>query len=175
MRLSGTRLLTRLAVVERNLASIPATTTLERIAAGRRPVELLPLIPLFQGADDPAIISEWKRLAEQQTDENLRQALPLMLYFAEAAGRLDMWRPALEGFNVIESQVLKEWNDLARQEGIKEGKVESILLLLRQKGAVPADLEQAISALKDPARLSAVLLTAVSSATIDDFRRTTGL
>lgn len=183
MRLSGTRLLPGLRVAERNLSRIGAAQALRRIGAGRWPVALLAWIPLFRGADDPAIISEWRRLAELQTDADVRRVLALALLFAEAVGRADAWRPALEGLNVIESQVVKDWTAAARLEGIKEGrkegkiegKIETLLPFLRKLGTVPPELEQAIRAVADPARVDALIAAALSSTTIDDFRRAADL
>jgi hypothetical protein len=75
---------------------------------------------------------------------------------------------------VIESQVLKERTDLACQKAYKDGTIGMLLRVLRQKGTVPVDLEQAIRAL-DTARLEVLGDAAANSATIDDFRRSTGL
>jgi hypothetical protein len=81
----------------------------------------------------------------------------------------------VEGFNVIASQVLKEWTDLAHQKGEIKGKIGSVLILLGLKGPIPADLEQMIRSLADSARLDDLIKTAGTSATIDDFRRASGL
>ena len=99
MKLSRTKLLTTLGVVERNLSRISADKTLRRIESGRAPAALLPWIPLFHGGDEPGIniISAWVRLAEQQTDANVRRVIPLTQDFAEAAGRIEAWREAMEG------------------------------------------------------------------------------
>ena len=105
--------------------------------------------------------------------------MPLALVFAEAARRADAWRPALEGLNVIEPQIVKEWTEEARNEGIKEGRLggrrETLLPFLRRLGPVPADLEQALRAVKYLARLDAITAALLSSATLDDFRRAVNL
>ena len=184
MRLSGTRLRTGLGVVERNLSRLSAAKTLRRVEAGRAPAALLPWSPLFQGGGEPGIISTWVRLAEQQTDADVRRVLRLTLVFAEAVGGVEAWREAMEGWDVIESQVVKEWTALARQEGVKEGvtkgqREERVALLLRilrrTQASLPAELEQAIRGVDDLARLSAAIDSALSSASLEDFRRTTGL
>jgi hypothetical protein len=183
MTLSRTRLRTSLDVVERNLAYIDADKTLTRIELGKAPAALLPLIPLFKGGHESVIITRWKSLAEQQSAE-VRDVLSLALLFAEAAGCADLWREALKEFNMVESQVIKEWTAQARKEGVKEGKleglregkVEDVLEVLRlKKTALPTDLEEGIRAIDDLVRLRAAFKAALSSATVEDFRRTTGL
>jgi hypothetical protein len=44
--------------------------------------------------------------------------------FAELAGRTDAWRPALEGWDMRESQIVQEWQAQARAEGRAEGREE---------------------------------------------------
>jgi hypothetical protein len=67
---------------------------------------------------------------------------------------------------VLESQVVKEWTDLARKDGLKDGKkerlreakVDTLLRILRRiKLELPADLEQSIRILDDLARLDMAL------------------
>ena len=176
MRLSGTKLLTTLGVVERNLSLMSAAKMLRRIDAGKAPAAVLPWIPLFQGGDEPGIIAEWVRVAEAQTDAELRRVMPLTQYFAEAAGCLEAWREPLKEWDVIKSQVFEEWNALARQEGFKTSSVRTLLRLLRRiQPDLPADLEQAVQGVDEVARLDAAIDSAVSSTTLEEFRRTTGL
>jgi hypothetical protein len=179
MRLTGTRLFTGLRVVERNLSRISARKALQRLEDGVWPPALLAWIPLFRGADAEDIIREWRRLADLQIDADVRKALGLAAVFAEAARRLELWRPAVEGLNVAESLIIKEWTANARKEGETkgriEGKIETLLPFLKKLGAVPSDLEQAIRAVTDPARVDALIAATLSSVTIDDFRRAAGL
>ena len=176
MKLSGTKLLTALGVVECNLSRLSAAKTLRRIEAGKAPAAVLPWIPLFQGGDEPGIIAEWVRVAESQTDAELRGAIPLTQYFAEAAGCTEAWREVLKEWDVIKSQVFEEWTAQADKEGVKKGQRLVLLRILRRIQAnLPADLEQAIQGVDDLARLEAVVDSALSSATLEDFRRATGL
>jgi len=183
MALSGTSLLTHLGVVEVNLSQVPAQEAMQRIEAGEWPAPLLAWIPLFQGADDPAIISGWRPLADAQTDPDVRAVLPMVLVFAEAAGLSDAWQPVLEGWNVVESKIMKEWNELFRKEGhkeglkegLKEGKASTLLRLLGRSAPVPADLDRAIRAIEDPARLDALVDLYAANPALDDFRRAAGL
>ena len=200
MRLSETKLLTALGVVERNLSGLSAAKMLRRIESGSRPAALLPWIPLFQGGNEAGIIAAWVELARRQTDADVVRVLPLTPYFAEAAGCVEAWREAMKGWDVIKSQVWEEWQALALQEGFNrgvkegvkegkkegikegikegqhEGKVDALLRILRRMGAgVPSDLEQAIRSVADLDRLDAAIDAAVSVASLEDFRRTTGL
>ncbi len=184
MHLSGTRLRTALRAVERNLSRVPAPRALRRISSGRWPAALLPWVPLFDGAGDAGIIEEWGRLARAQKDAGLRKVLPLALLFAEAAGRLEAWRAPLEGWDMIESQVVKEWTEQALERGLREGKqagqreakAGALLRILRRPPlSLPADLEQAVRAITDLPRLDAALDAALAASSLDEFRRTTGL
>ena len=180
MKLSGTRLLTALGVVERNLSRLSAAKTLRRIEAGKAPAALLPWIPLFHGGYQAGIISEWVRLAKQQTDADVLRVIPLTQYFAEAAGCREAWRETLEGLNVVKSQVFEEWTALAEQKGVNKGRREEratmvLRFLRRMQADLPADLEQAIRGVDDLARLDAIVDIAFGSASIEDFRRATGL
>ncbi len=86
---------------ERNLATEDAAALLAEIAAGRLDKCLLPWIPLLLGADRAAIMEEWKRLAELESDEYWkRQYGPLALVFADLAGRKAIWQEALRGWNM---------------------------------------------------------------------------
>lgn len=131
-------------------------------------------------------------MARRQTDADVVRVLPLTPYFAEASGCVEAWREAMKGWDVIKSQVWEEWNALALQEGFDrgvkegvkegikegqhEGKVDVLLRILRRMGAgVPSDLEQAIRSVADLARLDAAIDAAVSVASLEDFRRATGL
>ena len=100
------------------------------------------------------------------------RALPLTLYFAEAAGCVEAWREAMKGWDVIKSQVWEEWCALAEKKGRRDDKVDILLRFLRRK---QANLEQTILAIEDLARLDAAIDSAASSASLEDFRQATGL
>jgi hypothetical protein len=193
MRLSGTRLGTGLWVVERNLSRLRADRLLRRIEAGRTPAAVLPWFPLFSGAEEPGIISRWASIAQGQTDANLRRAMPLAALFAEAVGRADAYREALKGWDAMESQVIKEWTELARQQGMEKGiekgiekgrdegrretAINNLLLVLRSHPflGLPVDLEQAVRALTDMAKFDTAFVAALSSSSLNEFRQKTGL
>ena len=105
----------------------------------------------MRGAAEIVIIEEWKRLALGETDARRRADFGgLALVFAELAGRRDVWRQALEDWNVQVSQQVLEWQAKARQEGRQEGeiaKARAVLirsLELRFGSPLPADLAKEI-------------------------------
>lgn len=177
MRLAGSRLATALRVVERNLSRVRADRMLARIEGGRAPAAALPWFPLFRGAGEAGIISRWAGLAHGQTDAELRRAMPLAAYFAEAAGRADSYREALEGWDAMESQVFNEWTELAQLRARREERAESLLRVLRKRPelGLPSDLERSVRAVTDLGQLAAALDEAVTSPSLEEFRQKTGL
>jgi hypothetical protein len=141
MRLGRSRLLTRLGVEERNLSGESAQRLLRQVRMGRAPRLALVFVPLMQGGGEEGIIRTWLELARQETDQQKRQALGLVLVLAERAGCGEQWRTALEGFDVTESPIVREWTAQARAQG----NVEMLLEVLKGKfGALPGDLDAAI-------------------------------
>ena len=59
-----------------------------------------------------------------------------------------------------------------RNEGRSEGKVEDILDLLEEKGAVPEELKKQISSRKDPDRLKEWLKLAANCDSVEEFQKT---
>lgn len=160
-----------LRVREWNLGELEAVRVLDDVAAGRAPRPALAWIPLMQGGGEDAIIQRWLGLARQEEDSR-RADLGLARVFAEAAGCRDVWDRALEGWNVAESNVVKEWIGM----GEMRGKAEAVLELLTARlGPVPADLNTAIREAKDLAALRRLLLLAAQAGSIDQFRHDAGL
>ena len=177
MRLGATGMRTCLAVVERNLEEEDAAAVLAGIAAGTIASCLLPFIPLMQGGAEAAIMAEWLRLAALETDARLRGDYGgLAVVLAEAAGRRDVWKQALRGWNVIQSQQVLEWMAEGEVKGEVKGKVGTLLEVLGLKfGPISADLASAIRATADLATLSRWVAVAVSADTLDTFRQNTQL
>jgi hypothetical protein len=176
MGLSGTRLWTGLGAVEWNLASVRARQALQQVEAGQAPRSLLAWVPLFKGGGRPGIIHDWRRLAEQEPDRERRRALGLAVLFAEAAGCAELWQEALEGWEMIESKIVKEWTAQARQEGVMEGEIrglrKGLLLLLNSRfGTVPGDLAAAIHACTDLEKLNGWMDQATVTPSLDEFSR----
>jgi hypothetical protein len=126
----------------------------------------------MKGGDDSAIIQRWLALASQEQDPQRRADLGLAALFAEAAGRQQLWRDSLKGWNMIESEVVKEWQTQARIAG----EVQTLLRVLSRKfGAVPPEVTQRIEGTTDPDQLVGWIVTASMTGSLDDFRREAGL
>jgi hypothetical protein len=151
----GTKLTTHLGVVERNLEREPAADLVAGIEAGRWSRCLLPWVPLLAGADDPALIDQWKRLAEMEPDSRRRAEFAGIAHlFAEKVGRKEIWQEKLKGWNVEESSVVREWMAIGEARGVAANATASILRLgAKQFGAASPETEAAIRAIADPARL----------------------
>ena len=102
--------------------------------------------------------------------------MPLAKLFADAVGCVALWSETLKGWDEMESQVVKEWTANAEKKARREERATISLRILRRIQAnLPADLERAVQGVDDPDRLNAIVDVALASASIEDFRRTTGL
>lgn len=154
---------TCLRAVERNLCEESAADLLARIEDGRWARTLLPWIPLMSGGDSVEIIERWKVLALAEPDRRRRAELGgLALVFAEKAKREDVWKQKLEGWNVEESTVVKEWQAIAEQRGETRGKEiggleearASVLRFAAKKFGAPDEAAgAAVAAISDRGRL----------------------
>lgn len=182
MRLRQTGISTILEVAERNLADADAATTLTAMAAGTLARCVLPWIPLMQHGEEDVIIQQWKELAGQEPDSRRRSDYGgLALVFADAAGRLTVWKQALKEWNMRESQQVLEWINMGRTEGRAEGRAEgeanALLRLLAKRFApgAPSDLAAKIRATSDLAKLESWFDLAYSSESLDAFRQSAAL
>jgi hypothetical protein len=169
MRLPSTALGLHFTVGTMSLARAPAAATVERIGRGELGRSILPWVPLMAGGDDAALIAEWVRLANAEPNSQRRgEYAGLALIFADSVGRWPVWKQALEGFNVWESQAVREWKTEARVEE-KRG---DILVVLRERfeAEVPADLAQKVQQTTDLGVLAGWLKVAAKVASFDAFR-----
>jgi hypothetical protein len=163
-------------IVQRTLRDIDAAATLADIAAGRTTRWLLPWIPLMHGGVEAAIMEQWQEVARAEPDPQVRATLAgLAVVFADLAGRAVVWKQALEGWNVRNSQVIDEWRNEGRVEGRQEGRLEShredLLALLQERfGAVPEEWVQRIQALTDVDRLKAAIRQVVHIHTLEELQ-----
>jgi len=124
-----------------------SAATLERIGRGELGRSILPWVPLMAGGDEAAVVAEWVRLAAGEADAQRRADYPgLALVFADSVGRLPVWKQALEGFDMWESQVIREWKTAGRVEGRLEEKRKDLRQVLRSRfqSELPADLAERI-------------------------------
>ena len=135
--------------------------------------------PLMAGADTPALIERWKRLAEAEPDRNRRSDLgALAEIFSERAGREDLWTEHLRGWNVEESKIVNGWiaKGGARGEarGLVQGARNAVLRLGKKRfGPAPAGVEAAIQAVTDRDRLEQIAERVLDATSWDDLLATT--
>ena len=129
----------------------------------------------MHGGGEAAIITEWKRLAEQEPDGVLRSAYAVLaLTFAELTKGLVAWQKALENWNMTESQTMLGWIRKGRQEGRLESKREDLLDLLRLRfqGEVPEDMKAAVDGTNDVDILHRWFKAAATATSLSGFRAT---
>jgi predicted transposase YdaD len=135
------------------------------------------------GGDSGGIIEQWKRLALEEPDERKRSDYgALALIFAEPPKRLAIWQRALEGWNMQQSTVIREWIEQGIREGRQEGRQEGLdhgaaivrskLLhyLQRQFGDVPNTLRLRIESQRDLDVLDRWFDQALNAASLDQFQ-----
>ena len=93
----------------------------------------------------------------------------LALVFAEAAGRRDVWKKALAGWNMVESQQVLEWQAEAKVAQQIKSLLE--LLTIRFPAGMPADLTEKIQATSDLPTLERWFRAAITISSLDDLRR----
>jgi hypothetical protein len=167
---------TEFTVVLRTLATQSAAQTLARIGAGELSRGVLPWIVLMQGGGEVSIIEEWKRLASGEPEARKRSDYAgLALVFAELAGCRPAWETALEGWNMVESQVVKGWQEKARIEGRAEGRAEALranlgqVLQVRFQQPLPPEISDQITA-ANLDTLQRWFGLALRAASLDEFR-----
>ena len=96
--------------------------------------------------------------------------------FAEAAGCAEAWKKVLEGWNVIQSKQVLEWQQQARIQGELRERANSLLDLLEEKfGPQPEELSARIRGRTDLDLLRRWFRLGARAATLDQFRQDAGL
>jgi hypothetical protein len=176
MRLADTGVRTVLKPIDRDMGALSAEKVLRDVRAGRAPTLALAFVPLMKKGGDPGMIGRWLEVARQVKEVEIRQALGLALVFAEKAGCGDAWREALKGWDVMESQIVKEWTAKARAEGEAEGAARLLVRVLEHRfKEVPLDLRAAIEAVKEAERLTAWADVALEARNLRQFRTRAGI
>jgi hypothetical protein len=154
----------RLAVREED-----AAVTLARVASAELNPCVLPWVALMRSCGEPAIIEEWKRLADLEPNVQVRLDYAVdALIFAELSGVWQQWKQALEGWNVRVSQQVQEWQNEAELKRQRANLLRA--LEMRGKGPVPSDLAEAIQATGDMDLLSRWFDAALQANSFDEFR-----
>jgi hypothetical protein len=153
MRLPGTGLGLSWRARVFNMSTRSAMKTLERIAAGKLSRAILAWIPLMRGGGEEAVVKRWLEVCGGEPSEQRRiEYANLARVFADRAGCPDVWKKALEGWQMWKSAYIQEWRDKGRVEGQRE------LLLKMVKRKYPTlsgELLARIEKSDDPAALEA--------------------
>lgn len=146
-----------------------ATTVLGRIGRGELGRSILMWVPLMDGGGDSAVVQEWVRLASAEPNEQRQSEYAgVAVVLAQWAGHRSVWQPALEGFNVQQLDIVREWKDEARVE-VQQN---NLLRVLRKRfpPEVPADLAEIIQQTQDLAILSRWFDAALDAPSLEAFR-----
>jgi hypothetical protein len=159
-------------VVRKALREEDAAGTLARVTSGELNRCVLPWVALMRGGGEPTLTEEWKRLADLEPDPRVRLEYAVdVLVFAELPGVRAEWRQALEGWNVLVSQQVLEWQAIAE---VKTRRADLVRLLEKRcKAPVPSDLTEAIQASEDMNLLLRWFDVAAETNTFDEFRAAT--
>jgi hypothetical protein len=163
---------TKLKPAELNLAGLRAAEVLDGVEAGSIPPVVLAWLPVMQNGAEDGIIQRWLMLAGEEADAGRRADLGLALVFAEAAGCRALWTKALEGWNVVESQVVKQWQD----EAERKAKAATLIRLLQVRyGELPAEITEQVRQAQQAEELDRWLVVFATATSLEQFRRDTGL
>lgn len=163
----------RLQVLLRTMQDEDATDTLARIGAAQIQRSILPFIPLMRGGVEARIVEEWKRSALGEPAPSRRADYGgLALVFADLAECGVVWRHALEGWNVKQSQQVLQWQNEARREGELSGLRGAVLRALRVRfhKKLPLKLTAAIQRVNDLDELARWLDAALTAESLEGFR-----
>jgi hypothetical protein len=160
-----------------SLEAQSAEAVLSQVGSGKLGVGVLPWVPLMTGAGETSVVAEWVRLARMEpVDQRRSDYAGLALVFAERAGCLPVWKQALEGWEMWQSQVVKRWKDEGRAEGRAEGMLtnqrNNLLQALRHhlKVEIPPDLVALIEQTTDMEVLKRWFSISMEVSSMDDFR-----
>jgi hypothetical protein len=158
----------RLQVVQRTLREEDAVGTLARIAAGELERCILPWVVLMRGAGRSDIIEEWRRLALQEPEERRRSEYGgLALIFSDPTRHGSAWDRALEGWNMLRSRHIMEWQAQAEARRARDFLLRTLRVRFQ---AVPPDMETAIAAQNNLDELTRLFDVALTAPSLDVFR-----
>jgi hypothetical protein len=140
------------------------------VRLGLRPFEAW--LPVMQNGGEDAMIARWLQLAGQEADASRRADLGLALVFAEAAGCGAAWNKALEGWNVVESQVVKQWQDEAERKAMAATLLRQLQIRF---GELPAEIGERVRQAQKAEDLDRWLVAVATATTLEQFRHNTGL
>ena len=146
-----------------------ATATLDAMAAGTTSRGLLAWVPLMGGSDTPEAVARWVELALAEPDDRVRRDVGVIAKaFAPLNPRPDLWRAALEGWQVKTSPYLDE----IAQEGEVRGRKRTLTDVIggRLGQQIPDDILSRIEGEQDFARLRRWSTVIANVSSFDELR-----
>jgi hypothetical protein len=164
---------TRLEPFILDISTEDAAQTLARIEAGEVSLAVLPLVPLMDGGDGPALIARWPVVAEKEADVSRRVMYrDSALVMAELTKNQIGWLRTLEGWQMRESQYIKRWESVGEERGLLKKSRAFLLKFLRQlEDPVPEAVRLAIEGTNDDATLDRWFDAAISAKSMAEFRK----
>lgn len=154
-----------------------ARETLARIERGELGRTILIWVVLMKGGDDPSLIPIWVKLLQMEPSSPRRAEIAgLALVFASWRGLQKIWGPTLEGFDVDQIPIVREWKDAARREGLDKGVQQAhrhdirTVVQVRFEEDLPPDLDNALQQMEDAATLEQWFRLSLKTPTLADFR-----
>ena len=157
-----------------NLKNESATQLLQEIEAGQLGLALLPWVPLMNEGGNKEVIDKWKELAGREpSEERRRMFCDFALIFAELSKKLVLWQRALEGWQMLESQLILGVLKRGKEEGRVETRRAYIEEFIRSRLAdpVPEDIFLAIEGTNDPTILDRWFKLAIEVSDVAEFRK----
>jgi hypothetical protein len=157
-----------------NFRNESAAHLLDEVERGELDATLLPWVPLMRGGGEPEVMERWKQLGHREPSAERRGLYrDLALIFAELSKKLVLWQKALEGWEMVESQLILGWLKQGNEQGRVENARANVLqvIAVRLEDPVPEDLMLAIEGTNDPSILSEWLVVAATSKSIGELRK----
>ena len=146
-----------------------AMALFDAIAAGTTSKGLLAWVPLMGGSDTPEAVARWVELAIAEPNDRIRRDVGVFANaFAPLNPRPDLWRAALEGWQVKTSPYLDEIAREVRVQTRKEMLIEVIGGHLGQE--IPHDILSRIEHEQDLPRLKRWSTVIANVSSFDELR-----
>lgn len=170
----GDGMRTVLDLREINLAEKEAVLLLDAIAEGKQSLALLPWIPLLRGGTEESVRDRWKAVAEQEPDlDRRRDYACLAIVLADLVEAGAVWEHIWEGKDMQQSAHVLGWQEEARLKATQETKATCVIDLLEGRFGkkLPGTVTIQIKAIDDPAQLDALFRSAITVASLAEFRK----
>jgi hypothetical protein len=156
-----------------NFAEEDGLALLDGIESGKFGVGMLPWAPLMRGSSGAGFIERWKRLGATDPEAvNRAFYRDAALVFAELIKEQILWSQALEGWEMSESQYIKQFELRGEERGELRGRRLALLraVELRLKDPVPEPIRLAIEGTNDPEALERWFEAALKAGSLAELR-----